>query len=32
MGFSLFFILESALLIINAIAILSDRFLKKCKL
>ena len=30
MGFSLFYILESSLLIINSIAILSDKFLKKC--
>ena len=30
MGFSLFNIIESFLLIANALAILSDRFLKKC--
>ena len=31
MGFSIFNILESFLLIANALAILSDRFLKRCK-
>ncbi len=31
MGFSIFCILESLLLLANAIAILSDKFLKRCK-
>lgn len=30
MGFSIFCILESLLLLANAIAILSDKFLKRC--
>ena len=30
MGFPFFYLLESCLLIANAVAILSDRFLKKC--
>ena len=31
MGFSLFNIIESFLLLANALAILSEKFLKKCK-
>jgi hypothetical protein len=31
MGFSIFAILESCVLIMNAVAILNDRFLKPCK-
>jgi hypothetical protein len=31
MGFSIFHILESLVLLANAIAILSDNFLKRCK-
>jgi len=30
MGFSLFYLAESLLLLANSVAILSDRFLKKC--
>ena len=30
MGFPFFYLLKSCLLIANAVAILSDRFLKKC--
>ena len=32
MGFSLFYIIESLLLLANSVAILSDRFLKKCNI